>query len=411
MNVDKKPQKKQQIKREGSKRNKIISSCIGAAIFIGLIVLVAFDYLYVAPCIKVDGKSYNINDILVRYNVYNYEAQLQMDAIYAQMTGSVTDVNEYWNDDNVKNTAKENAKNNAIKTLLMHKEAVKAGVSLTDEEKETEKKDAKTFYSAMSADHKKRANFSLDELTEYKLMFKLANKYIDQLKKGYNITNDKLETPIKEEDYDEIKFKLIVAPITNAQSSSDKAEKFDDKTLATYMAKMKEYLAQAKSGKDMSEIVAEEDSAIYQYMETTLLRDNETYQKVLDALEPLKNGELCDYVIEDDKAYYIVQMVDDQCKDSYNNAVTSAISSKENELLSNEVSKLMKEYNVEFGSGWDDIEIGNVVVYPGEEISEFTASSAENEEEGADASASPDASATPAASTSPKASTSPDAAK
>lgn len=397
MKVDKAPQKKKKANHEGNNRNKIIAACIAASLFIALIVVVAFDILYVAPAITVDGESYNVNDIEVRYNVYNAEAQVQMDAAYAYTMGAYSNVGEYWNLDGVKDNAKDIAKNASTRYLLMYKEAVKNGMTLTEEEKEDVKKKATEFYNAMSDSHKKRAKYTLDEYIEYAELMKLANKYIDQLKESYKVTNETLETPVDKKDYDEIKFKVIVAPITDAQSTDEEPTKFDDKTLATYKAKMEEYLKQAKEGKDFSELVAEEDSMIYQYMETTINRDEETYQTLIDALEPLEEGELGEYVVEDDKAYYIVEMVDKNSTESYELAVETAITTRQEELLNADLNKLLDEYNVKIGSGWDDINMGTVVVHPGDNIDEFLIDIMADEDEDAaeDENADTDASASP----------------
>ncbi len=373
INEKNEPQKKQKVKREGSMRNKIIAACIGAALVIGLFVVVYMDYLYVAPCVTVDGESYDINDIEVRYNVYNAEAQISMDAAYAYYLGSYSSPTEYWDVEGVKDNAISIAKDATTRNLLMYKEAVKNGLSLTDEEKEKVTKEATTFYNAMSDVRKKRAKFDLDELIEYKLKVELANKYIDQVKAGYKVSNETLETPIKAEDYDEMKIKVIVAPKTDSTTDTNEEKKLDDATLAKYKAQMETYLKEAKAGKDLSELVAEDDSLIYTYTEYNLGRKETTYQALIDALEPLKDGELCDYIIEDEKAYYVAQLVNDKSTESFDSAVESAVSSKEEELFNADLNKLLEVYDVKIGSGWDKVKAGTVLVKAGEDVSEFTA--------------------------------------
>lgn len=403
INVDNAPQKRQKKEKGQNNHFKIVAACIGAVLFLGLITLVFYDYLYVAPCITVDGDTYDVNDIEVRYNVYNAEAQVEMDALTYVNYGIYGDSEDYWAGEGIKDNAKTVAREASIRYQLMYREAVKAGLSLTDEEKATAKDTATKFYEAMSDSHKKRAKFSLDEFIEYSEVMALANKYMTQLKEGYKVTNDTLETPIKAEDYDEMKFQVITVGITNTSSDSEEAKPYDDATLKTYKEKLEGYLKEAKAGKDLSKLVAEADSNIYKYMETTLLSTDTDYQAVLDALKTLKDGEIYGKVIEDDKAYYIVKMVDKDCTDSYEQAVESAITSEEEALFNKDLNKLMTEYKVKIGSGWDDIDMGKVVVYPKDNISEFTANLDSADEDGTEASASPNASASPDASTAPEA--------
>ncbi len=393
MNVEGAPQKKENRKEGNNKRNIIIASVIGAVVLIGLIVLVYCDYIYKSPCIYVDGESYNINDIEVRYNVYNAEAQIQMDALMGMYQGSYSDSLAYWNVDGVRDNAKDIAKKASIRYTVMYKEAVANGLSLTDEEKETVKKKATAFYDAMSSAHKKRAKFDLDDLIEYQEKITLANKYIDQIKAGYNVTNDTLETPIKAEDYDEIKFQVIVAPTTSGTSTTDEGVKLEDATLATRKAKMEEYLEKAKNGEELSELVADENRATYSYMETSLKRGVETYKTLLDALESLENGQLYSSVIDDGKAYYVVKLVDKNSTESFDSAVENAVAAKEEELFNADLNKLTEKYNVSEGSGWNDVNIGEVVLFPDESTEEFYAQPEE--------SAAPETSATPDASTAP----------
>lgn len=396
--VDNAPQKRQNNKEQNN-HMKIVAACIGVVLFLGLIILTVYDYLYVAPCITVDGDSYNINDIEVRYNVYNAEAQMEMDALAYVNFGLYSDSSEYWAKQETKDSAKNVARETSIRYQLMYREAVKAGLSLTEEEKTTSKEKATKFYEAMDDSHKKRAKFSLDELIAYSEEMALANKYIDQLKAGYKVTNDTLETPIKVEDYEEMKYQVIAVGTTHSSSSSEEAKPYDASTLKTYKEKMEGYLKEAKAGKELSTLVSKEDSNIYKYMETTILSSDTDYKAVWDALKTLKDGELYDKVIDDGKAYYIVKLVDGKCTETYDRTVKNAIATQEEALLNKDLNKLMTKYNVKVGSGWEDIEIGKVVIYPGDNISEFTVGLDSNEEN-AQASASPEASAVPEATAS-----------
>ena len=396
--VEQQGAKKRVSTQDVKQRNTIIAIGVAAVLFVAMCVMVFYDHLYEHPVFRVGDEKYYLSDVEVMYNVYMQEASTEQDSKAALAYYGWTDSDYYWS--MVKSSAKNTAVNNSVAYYVMYKEAVKNNISLTDDEKKEVTDEFTGIYDKMSETRQKRLGISKDEFVEYALKVKLATKYMESLKEGFAITQDKLDKEYKKEDYDERKVEVIYVPISKSDSQGS-AVPLDDETKAKYMTQMEAYLKEAQDGKEMSKILAE-DEETYGYRELSYLTTDTTLDKeLIDGSKLLKDGEVASKVIESDNYYYVVKMVDDNPEDAYNTDVNDAIDKKETTLLNEEIEKVKEEYKVKINSkGVEAIDFGNVAVVPGDDLSEFADSTDDDKEETSSSptpapTASPEATATP----------------
>lgn len=397
--VEQKGPKKMVDPEERKKKLTIIGISVAAILFICMCVVIFWEAFHKDPVVTVDGEKYYASDVEVMYNVYMAEAAAESVAKqWVSMYGlSGSDV--YWNMGSVKNKAKEDALTNIINYELMYREAEKNGVSLTEEEKtETTDKYTKVFEN-MNSKRVNRTGFEKDSFVEYALKATLAEKYMDQLKEGYGITKDNLETPVNKEDYDERKVETIYVPISTSDSE-DNAIPLSDEEKAEYKAKMEEYLKEAQDGKEFKDILPEgEEKFVYREELSFVTDTTQLPEELVAASKDLKDGEIYNGVIEATNYYFIVKMIDNDPDTAYQQAVETQVETERQAKLDDYINTLKDEYKVSQGKGWDEVNMGETAVLIGEDISELSASTSEE----AEATASPSAEAT--VSPSPEATT------
>ena len=406
--VEQQSAKKRVSTQDVKQRNTIIAIGVAALLFVTMCALVFYDHLYKHPVFRVGNEKFYLTDVEVMYNVYMQEVSTEQDAKSMMAYLGWTDPNTYWNTTGVINTARDTAVNNAVSYYVMYNKAVENNVSLTEDEKKEVTDEFSGIYDKMSETRKKRLGFSKDEFVDYALKVKLATKYMESLKEGFAITQDKLDKEYKKEDFDERKVEVIYVPISKSDSEGS-AVPLDDETKAKYMTQMEAYLKEAQDGKELSKILAE-DEKTFSYRELSYVINNTTLDKeLIDGSKMLKDGEIASKVIQSANYYYIVKMVDDNPEDAYNTAVSEAIDKKETTLLNEEIEKVKEEYKVKINSkGVEAIDFGKVAVFPGDDLIEFNNSS-DDDKEDSSASATPTPTSSPDPTTSPDPTASPDA--
>lgn len=359
-----------------ARKNKLtlIGIGIAAVLFIAMCVVIFYEALHKDPVLVIGDEKYYATDVEVMYNVYMEEANVEQ---YAQLMNSlyngVTGSSSIWNTGSTKTLAKQEAMNKIINYELMYREATKNGVTLTEDEKKEATDKATTIIENMNSKRLKRTGFTKESFVEYALKAKLAEKYIAQVKEGYGITKDTLETPVKQEEYEERKIEVIYVA-TATSNSDDDAVPVSDEKKAEYKAQIEEYLKQAKDGKEFKDILAEDEETFKYSAEMSYVVDNtELPEELIAGTKDLKDGQITDKVIEAKNYYFIAKMIDDNPTDAYEKAIKDAIETEQTAKFEEEISKLKTEYKLSIGKGWDAVEMGSTAVLIGEDISELSA--------------------------------------
>ena len=175
--------------------------------------VIAFLFLYYAqknePFIyekHLEERVLTVND--AKYKQYTMTVDLQEMTYYViNVEGEIHDMAVQYNSDNpdaywkvklkkgtytMRQYAKELAYDSCVRDNIYYIEALKAGVELTDEEKQMAKRDAKTILENASAKWLQVSDFTLDVLYYIEEKLYITSKYVNMLlEDGY--TNEELE--------------------------------------------------------------------------------------------------------------------------------------------------------------------------------------------------------------------------
>lgn len=255
----------------------------------------------------------------------------------------------------VRQKAKEQVIDSIIQTEVLYNEAIKDGYKLTEEELTTQEENVKAIMEEFSDSVIDRIGITekVVETVENKLA--IVAKYQADKIESFDIDDKAIKDSINKDDYKEYNTKCIYA---NTQTTDEEGNTKDlkDDELKSIKSAMEKALKKAKNGKDFSKIVKNNDKLA----ETTndfVVNDgtvDEAYQK---AAQNLKNNEISE-IIEGEGRLYIIQMLDNDVQDAYEEAVNSAISTEENNQFEKFYQDLLKNYKTEVDSIWDKIVIG-----------------------------------------------------
>lgn len=343
---------------------------VGIVAFLVIVFIVCYDTFHKDPVLAVGEDNYYLSDTNVMYNVYSQEAAIERtDQFYKQYTNSTT---SYWDTDGIREQAKQTAMDNTISAELLYREAVAAKKTLSDDDKKSVKEQVEELLDNMPDKILKNTGFTKESLTSYLEKEKLASNFKNEKIEGYGVSEDDVKDSVKEEDYDQRKIQYIIASKVMTNDEGDK-KNIDEDTAKKYKTQLNTFLEKAKAGKDMSTLVDKEDQEYFYTEDTFILGKGTVPDEVEEACANLKNGEFADGIIETDERYYIIKMVDNDCKDAYNQAIDSAIESEEEGRWATELAELEKKYNVEvLTKGWDRVTLGEVAVIPGEGVEKPT---------------------------------------
>lgn len=341
---------------------------VGIVAFLVVVFIVCYDTFHKDPVLAVGEDKYYLSDTNVMYNVYNQEASIERtDQFYKQYTNSAT---SYWDTEGIREQAKQKAMDDTISVEVLYREAVAANMKLSDDDKKEVKKQVEDLLANMPKKIVNNTKFTKESLISYLEKAKLATNLHDEKIKGYDVKEADVKDNIKADDYKQKKIQYMIASKVLTNDNGEK-KNIDDATASKYKAQLEEYLEKAKAGEDMSKFVDSKDqNTPYYYNEDTYILGKGTVpDEVEKACADLKNGEFADGIIDTDERYYIVKMVDSDCKDAYNQQVESAIEKEQDSRWTAELATLEEKYKVEvLTKGWDRVTIGEVAVVPGEGV-------------------------------------------
>jgi foldase protein PrsA len=290
--------------------------------------------------LKVDDEKVYMDEML--YHVMLAEMQGQL---YASFIG---DEESYWdikNEDGstMKEAMKDLAMENAIRYEIFFKLALKAGYSLTEEEKEISQSKVDNILLNVSADQ-----FNLTELTEIKLLeiqnkIALATKYYDDYVSNLGVDEDAIRAKFKTEDYKQYDIQYIFATeeeYEELQGLVEEIKEVEDITTITKDTNL-------NSGK------------------LSFLEGAGTFGEEVNLEEVIKTmsvGQVSD-VIETSKGYYIVKLNDNTSTKEYDSAIKEAISKEVTKAFDKAYSILKKEHKITIEKKvWKQIEMGDTII-------------------------------------------------
>jgi foldase protein PrsA len=317
---------------------------LGTGLLLGTVFL--FTGCGTKAVVKVDKEKITLPELMYYVHQAEEEGQIYEEMYQNFFQESYWDM-EYEEEKTFRQVAKEDAYENAIMYTIFEKEAIKAGYSLTDEEKEECSKEASEEYAAFTEKQRTALGLSEKEYIALKQKVMLGNKYYDALEESLEVDEDKATSMILEEDYIQIDVEYLYA-----QNKEELAP----------------YLERAVAGEDF-DTLAEENPDILESGALGFIEGDyalgETFEK--EALK-LSVGEITDKLVEEEDGWYIIKLVDDDSKESYEAACEEAIYQATNEAFQAAYEEIKSGYKItEYASDWDTLEIGDLTVEPVED--------------------------------------------
>lgn len=312
--------------------------------------------------ITIGDESFALSDMM--YYIYTEEENGALyDQIYLSFYGE-----SYWDmpdEENDNKTGEELAKENILAALkqdsIFYQEAIKAGYSLTEEDKKTAQSNYDEFCSYLTEDQKKVAGME-EELLEYFQRQEVISKYEDDMLAESDYDYDEVAATVSKKECREYDYEYYCVYKTD-----DNDEEYPAATLKKYVATLEDLQKQLTEDTDMESLLTDDMTSYIEYSDDYIVEaDGEAYgsYKGVDcdaAIKSLKNGEVSD-VIETDFAYYVFRMSDNNSTEYYDEMLDEAVTSAKNEVFDTLISQFSESYTINLDENkWNDIVIGSLI--------------------------------------------------
>lgn len=343
---------------------------IGVLVMAALVAIVCYINLRPREILIVEGKnkdgSTTASTIYLKeamYDIYTSEQQYNsMAGLYEQIYGS-----SFWTAENVDNKGNNGAQavkkeimQNMKQREILYMDAQKNGMSLSDEEKSKVEEDLKTFRKGLS--DKQKEMYGLDEDTVRTVLEKkaLADKYKNKIITDLAIDENAVKASVSKTDYRQydLQYYTYAKVIEDNEGNSSKK---NDKDLKEAKKNMEALQKKAAGAKDFTKGLItdtdnnnEDDKTGISYSTEELLGSDKEFasDKVLKAIKKMKNGEVSG-VLEDDKAYYIVRMENNNNPKAYQDQCTQAVENeKQTQFDTKYKNDIKSNYTAKAQSYW-----------------------------------------------------------
>lgn len=312
--------------------------------------------------ITIGEEAFALSDMM--YYIYTEEENGALyDQIYLSFYGE-----SYWDmpdEENDNKTGEQLAKENILSTLkqdsIFYQEAMKAGYSLTEEDKKNAQSNYDEFCSYLTDDQKKVAGMK-EELLEYFQRQEVISKYEEDILTESDYDYDEVAATVSKKECREYDYEYYCVYKTD-----DDDEEYPAATLKKYIATLEDLQKQLNADTDMASLLTDDMTKYIEYSDDYIVEaDGEAYgsYKGVDCdevIKSLKNGEVSD-VIETDFAYYVFRMSDNDSTEYYDEMLDEAVTSAKNEIFDTLVSQLAESYTIDLDENkWNDIVIGSLI--------------------------------------------------
>lgn len=306
-----------------------------------------------------DGKevtnSVTISEAM--YDIYQSEAMANMYAAYG-MSFDWEDTTE--DGDTYGDTYKKNIMDELKQREILYMCALKENMSLTDEEKQTVKKNVESARQNLTDKQKKMKG--LDEATMISVFEKreLGEKYKNSVIKGLNIDEEALKKTVSKKDYRQYTLQYYTFAKTETDSNNESKEK-DKSVLEQALKDMKDVRSKAVKAKDFTKDVIEvkegsttDEKTGISYQTKDLIETDTDFldAKALKKVKKMKNGDISD-VIETKDGYYVIKMVNNDDPKAYENQCTSVIEQEQTTQFNSQYANSIKgQYTTQIQPYW-----------------------------------------------------------
>lgn len=306
---------------------RTILIAIGVVVVLIACVYVGIDQMSPKVVVTVDNKKYTLNDV----GYYIYQGELQGNYIanfYAQMG------TDYWNgelDDEGTTGADQTADSvmsEITRYATIYQEAVAKGYSATDEDKKTAQDETDTLTKDMTTKQKMITGLSEKEIYNAILEKTIAERYRKDVITSLKVDYDKATKDITKKDYKQYNFQYYFVSTKSTDNEGKETDMSDDQK-AELKTKIEEIAKKAKTEKDFTKLIGEDEKTIQFNEDGQLLakdagNENTGFDVKLDTkITKMKKDEISE-VLEGEDGYYVIKLTDNTSTESYDDAIQSA---------------------------------------------------------------------------------------
>lgn len=358
---------KEKNKVKQGKRSHSTQIFVVLAILIGLAVaaLVIWDRYHREVAMTVGNEKIYEDELM--YYVYETESDASfMNSLYQQIYGS-----SYWEtieDSGISNSEMEklNIKDQAAQDLILEKEAINAGISLTDEEAAAADESAKNMFEQMSEADIKANGVKLENLTKISRRIALGDKYEAQRIDEYDIDDEGIRAGVDKDEYRQYNIQYYSISIVKTDDDNNE-QSLSDEEIEQRKEKLMDLRERAENGEDFETLIDEDEESDITFSgieaEKVWKADTNFSDTLTSVIYSMKDDELSDIIEDEDSGeLYLIKMLDNNSDEAYEDEVESRIKAQEEESFSDEyLEELMPKYNIKFKDAvWSKMNLGSM---------------------------------------------------
>lgn len=288
------------------------------------------------------------------YYILMYEANFSM------MVGTDQWDEEMVDGESLSTMVKSSIMDALVENEILYVKGLESGIEITEDLEAQFKSSSLEFYGMLEDELLDITG--IDETVLYNINKKtyVANMHKNNVVAGLDIDLEAIIAEVKEDDYKQYNTKHLTIGFASYDEEGNVVE-LTDAEKATAKTTMDNALKDIKDGKTFEEIDTEyEDITL---SSSSFLEDDTQDDAYQNNAIKLENDEISEDVIEAEDGYFIVQMVDNDSKDAYNNAVNDAVSSKQQELYSEKYTEVKKDFTITINEDvWGPISVGHTTI-------------------------------------------------
>lgn len=300
--------------------------------------------------LSVDNDTYAVEDLM--YYIYSEEEMGALyDEVYLQFYGE-----SYWDMEDEENNnltgrqiARKNIINNAKLDAVFYQEALKAGYSLTENDKADAKKNYDSFVKSLSKEQK-NAKGMKEELLTYFEHQALIDQYKEQVLDESEFDYEQIEASVSKEDCRQYDYEVYMMDKTD-----DNGELYDEAVLADMKNTLETLRAKLESKTNMEKLLNKINNDSISYSAESLVvadvKEESGYGAyngvdVDLAIMSLKNGEISS-ILETEDSFMVVRMKNNNSKENYNDTCKEKIENAKNKIFNATYKKVKSQYNIQ----------------------------------------------------------------
>lgn len=335
-----------------------------------LIFVLALSMTLMTGCAKKEKSEFDkvvvtVNDSKVTlgdmmYYIYAVESQGNYyEQMYQAYFGTSYWDTEYEEGKTIRQMLKEYVMDQVVMNEILYDKAVAAKVTLTDEEKADNEASVTEMFDSLTESIIKQTGFTKEKLQVMQEKTAIVYKYQDSLVEALDIDDEAIKAGVDVDKYRQYNTEYMFFATTTTNEAGESAS-ISDEDKAAKLKQANEVLEKAKEGKTFEELIVDYEGATNdvsnfvsgdealgaEYEKAALKLDNNAFSKV----------------VETEDGFYVIKMVDNDSKESYDAAVEEAIGQEEAAKFTESYEAMKKDYKItENEEIWSTIVMGETI--------------------------------------------------